>query len=166
VCSAVKELSYWCTLSSSAAAVWCLAGERWMLCAGMKDLGLYRVSGVLNEIQKLKKAFEKSESIPSHSKPPQSAVSVRPSLWLSVYHIQTKIRAFGPSPPRGCGLWSPKALHFATSAAYAYLPIQTVQPSANKFGKMMNSVWLAVHSPYTVWCVAHPWCGNQRCSGW
>jgi breakpoint cluster region protein len=27
---------------------------------GMKDLGLYRVSGVLNEIQRLKKAFEKS----------------------------------------------------------------------------------------------------------
>ena len=31
------------------------------LAAGMKDLGLYRVSGVLSEIQKLKKAFEKSQ---------------------------------------------------------------------------------------------------------
>jgi len=30
---------------------------------GMKDLGLYRVSGVLSDIQKLKKAFEKSELI-------------------------------------------------------------------------------------------------------
>ena len=27
--------------------------------AGMKDLGLYRVSGVLSDIQKLKKVFEK-----------------------------------------------------------------------------------------------------------
>jgi len=27
----------------------------------MKDLGLYRVSGVLSEIQRLKKAFEKGE---------------------------------------------------------------------------------------------------------
>lgn len=29
--------------------------------AGMRDVGLYRVSGVLSDIQKLKKAFEKSE---------------------------------------------------------------------------------------------------------
>jgi len=27
----------------------------------MKDLGLYRVSGVLSDIQKLKKVFEKGE---------------------------------------------------------------------------------------------------------
>jgi len=38
-----------------------LIGKGECFVAGMKDLGLYRVSGVLNEIQKLKKAFEKGE---------------------------------------------------------------------------------------------------------
>jgi len=38
-----------------------LMGKGECFVVGMKDLGLYRVSGVLNEIQKLKKAFEKGE---------------------------------------------------------------------------------------------------------
>jgi len=37
--------------------------EMRVFAAGMKDVGLYRVSGVLSEIQKLKKAFEKSEKL-------------------------------------------------------------------------------------------------------
>jgi len=40
----------------------CLTSELTSLfISGSRDLGLYRVSGVLSDIQKLKKAFEKSE---------------------------------------------------------------------------------------------------------
>lgn len=37
------------------------ADRSFILIVGMQDVGIYRVSGLASEIQRLKKAFEKSE---------------------------------------------------------------------------------------------------------
>ena len=55
LCEFVMSLHTVCLCHEASLLI--VRGERDV--AGMKDLGLYRVSGVLSEIQKLKKAFEK-----------------------------------------------------------------------------------------------------------